>query len=102
MLWGDLTFGVGGTRLGPFHVPVCTMSDTRAAAARACSSSSRSSAAKACTPCSRRRCCCNRASASAWSFPQDALSSRFCRWRSQDAASAESEKYYGEVEEAES
>lgn len=35
MLWGDLTFGVGGTNLGPFRVPVCTMSDTRAVATRA-------------------------------------------------------------------
>jgi hypothetical protein len=97
MLWEDLTFGVGETSLDPFHVPVCTMCDTRAAAARACSSSSRSSAAKARTSCSRRRCCSNRASASAWSFPQDALSSCFCRWKSQEAASAESEKYCGEV-----
>lgn len=75
--------------------PARTVSDTWAAAARACSSSCRSSAPKACTACSSRPWRSSRASAAAWSRPHGAPSSADRCSRSHEAASAASAKYCG-------
>lgn len=76
--------------------PTHTVSDALAAAARACWSNCCSSAPKAHRVGSSRRWPSSRASALAWSGPQDVLSRADCCSSSHAAASAASAKYCGQ------